>query len=132
MRYAADRMCPSRSFISLSAHFLHRCRVDSLGLYSSLKAASSIVPSITSSMTPASYCLYGRLMSGNSLWVLRQLLLVHFLLSINSHSLSPPIFLLIRFTQSFFSSLLPQTGHSGSSLLFIKNLLFFVVLYCVI
>ena len=71
-------------------------------------------------------------MSGRSLWVFRQLAVVHCLRSINIHLLFPPISLLTRFTQSFFSSRPPQIGHLGSSLLFTKNMLLFVVLYCVV
>lgn len=71
-------------------------------------------------------------MSGRSLWVFRQLAVVHCLRSISIHLLFPPISLLTRFTQSFFSSRPPQIGHLGSSLLFTKNMLLFVVLYCVV
>ena len=70
--------------------------------------------------------------TGRSLWVFRQLALVHCLRSISIHLLFPPISLLTRFTQSFFSSRPPQIGHLGSSLLFTKNMLLFVVLYCVV
>lgn len=132
MRYAADLMCPSTFFRKLSAHFLHLFSVDSHGLSSSHSASSSSVPSITSSMIPDSYCLYGMHMSGNSLCVLRQLGLVHFLRSIRSHSFSPPICLLHLFTQSFFFNLPPQSGHLGSSLLLIKNICCLVVLFVVV
>ncbi len=71
-------------------------------------------------------------MSGRNLCVFWQLALMHCLRSINIHLLFPPISLLTPFTQSFFFSLPPQVGHLGSSLLFIKNILFFVVLFCVV